>query len=340
MADQYDYRDSFYDDEQDLRYPPIVEAIVLRTLLYFAEVLYNKLWVVDPQLAMNRILISDVEAGSNVAIGDAIDAFRSINHQFPFTAYNVGEFEMRTDSFNNQTLALGLSYYPEIGSKARAYPAKFRMQFVSFFNTALDHKTAQTILGSESSSLTRLYAPIMFGNTEVSIPFDVNFEIANGSLAGQFEEYLVQNRIWDLVHNVEILYHEYILDTVTIGQVDNMYVSLGLEADVRQKAVFGTVQIPNPPIISSTSPLDNAISVPVNSAISITFSELMQYNTVSVSIYPQISYSKSWVNKTLTITPWTNLTASTEYTITVKAGALTAEDQPLADDYVFNFFTV
>lgn len=339
---EYDYKNHSYESLIGKRLPPVVEAIVERTIIYFAELLYSDLWALDPQKALNRILLSDVGAGTNVSLGDAIEYLKEgLNHRFPFTVYQIADPDPgRTSETNNQHAALGLEYFPEIGSKIATYPSRFEINFVSFFNRSLDYHAAYTLLGSEASSLTRLYAPIMFGDVEVEIPFDVSISITRGTLANAIEEWLVQNRIWGIVHTVKIDHYEYLLDNTNIYPVDNMFIRLAGQKTIRIPGEYGVGEVPDPLSVVSTYPEKGAIEIDPSTVISIEFSEPPIEESVVINVYPDTEYDIEFVDSYLNITPRTALSGQTRYDITVFKEAMQADEVPMLEDYEFSFFTI
>lgn len=343
--DGYDYRRLFYQIQQETTHPPIVEAIVRRMNIYIAEVLYKDLYASDTQAALDKILISDVEAGGSTSLGDAIDYFNSINHLYPFTAYNVTDPNPIFDNRHTVAAANGSIYCDELGAKIKTYPSEFNISFTTFYNSALDYQTGLTIIGGEEATLTRLYAPIYLGTTETLIPFDVNIEIAKGSYAYQFEEYLNMNKIWDLVHNIRISFFELFLDTDNIFQVDDMVFSLGDSSFAIDGDFVNSVSLPDAPIVveGSTVPVDGQTEVVVGTQIELAFSEVMIFDTLDYSILPDpgdvdILWDTSC--KVVTIQPRNDLQNATEYIFTLN-NIQSVENIDLAEPkpVVITFFT-
>lgn len=96
-----------------------------------------------------------------------------------------------------------------------------------------------------------------------------------------------------------------------------------------------------PPTVISVIPLDNATGVSVSSAISVTFSEIM--NTASAegvfSINPVVAGTFSWSGNTMTFTPSANLDQSKSYICTAGVGAKDAAGNALAIPYIWKFTT-
>jgi hypothetical protein len=77
-----------------------------------------------------------------------------------------------------------------------------------------------------------------------------------------------------------------------------------------------------PPTVGTVFPAENATDVPVSSTIIVEFSEAMNTSTITGSISPEVSGTRSWdtTNKILTVTLDTDLTSGTTYTVTIVSG--------------------
>src|SRR3990172_3595739 len=104
-----------------------------------------------------------------------------------------------------------------------------------------------------------------------------------------------------------------------------------------------------PPKVSSTSPVNNATGVAVDSEISATFSEGMNSSTINTSTFTlsdsdgnNISGTVSFdcCSTTATFTPSSNLAYATTYTAKITTGAEDQGGNPLAEDYLWTFTTV
>ena len=104
-----------------------------------------------------------------------------------------------------------------------------------------------------------------------------------------------------------------------------------------------------PPTVSSTSPVNNATGVAVDSEISATFSEGMNSSTINTSTFTlsdsdgnNISGTVSFdcCSTTATFTPSSNLAYATTYTAKITTGAEDQGGNPLAEDYLWTFTTV
>ncbi|UCE36812.1 MAG: VCBS repeat-containing protein [Thermoplasmata archaeon] len=100
---------------------------------------------------------------------------------------------------------------------------------------------------------------------------------------------------------------------------------------------------PIPPVISTTSPADDATNVALNTGISITFSEAMNRTATegAISISPDFVWGATWSpgDTSVTLTPSENLDIETEYTITLDTTAVSTDDLNLELSYEFSFTT-
>ena len=97
-----------------------------------------------------------------------------------------------------------------------------------------------------------------------------------------------------------------------------------------------------PPTVSSTSPTNAATGVAVNSAISVTFSEVMLPSTITNATFTLsggVTGTVAYSGTTATFTPSGNLAFSTTYTATISAGAKDAAGNALAAPYTWTFTT-
>src|SRR5665213_2411034 len=111
---------------------------------------------------------------------------------------------------------------------------------------------------------------------------------------------------------------------------------------------FRTVPAPTPPTVISTSPVNGATAVPINQAITATFSEAMNAATINattftvktaggVAVIGVVTYTAA--GSVATFTPATSLALSTVYTATITTGAMDLAGNALANNYVWTFTT-
>src|SRR5665213_2679452 len=111
---------------------------------------------------------------------------------------------------------------------------------------------------------------------------------------------------------------------------------------------FRTVPAPTPPTVISTSPVNGATAVPINQAITATFSEAMNAATINattftvktaggVAVIGVVTYTAA--GSVATFTPATSLAVSTVYSATITTGAMDLAGNALANNYVWTFTT-
>ena len=106
-----------------------------------------------------------------------------------------------------------------------------------------------------------------------------------------------------------------------------------------------TGPVATPPTVSSTTPVNLAIGVAVNAAISVTFSEAMDPLTVTTSTFTvkagltPVSGTVNYSGTVATFTPTVNFSSTTSYTATVTTGAKDLSGNALASNYVWGFTT-
>jgi hypothetical protein len=97
-----------------------------------------------------------------------------------------------------------------------------------------------------------------------------------------------------------------------------------------------------PPTISATNPANNATDVPVNAAVSATFSEAMDpatINTTTFVLNNGATGAVGYSGATATLTPSTNLRGGTVYTATITTGARDVAGNAVAQDHSWSFTT-
>ncbi|MCK4758219.1 MAG: Ig-like domain-containing protein, partial [Thermoplasmata archaeon] len=95
------------------------------------------------------------------------------------------------------------------------------------------------------------------------------------------------------------------------------------------------------PFVDSVSPLDGAENVPLDSVISVTFSEIVDQASVesAFSISPSITGIFSWNGTTMIFTPDLPLAFNTIYTVTIDENAMDRAGNHLAANYTWSFNT-
>jgi hypothetical protein len=102
------------------------------------------------------------------------------------------------------------------------------------------------------------------------------------------------------------------------------------------------------PSVSSTTPEDGAVDVPINRVVTANFSEAMSASTLNLLTFTLAAADATLVsgtvdlntaNRIATFTPDSNLAVNTTYTATVSTGAQDSSANGLADDFVWTFTT-
>lgn len=358
-----------YYEHPNRNLPDIVQCHVENIIYYLAAMLFKQEFIIDPKKAANRILISDVNSGSDISLGDAMEYFRSQFDYIPFVVYNVGTSLPPRDYGKSASHSLALQYIPELNCYLRAFPMEFEVQVVAFYNDALDHRRAIQTMGGEEAILTRLNTPMLFDNKEVNLPITLTFELDKGDLMGEFEQYLIKNRIWNFPFVIKCRYYEYILDDILsneeynqldpdyiyqlnkggksrIAKVNDLLLRIWGNYNKNNPVLLSSSYIPNPLTITSTTPKDQQKNVNKQSNIDITFSAPIQENTInstSVKVEPFFEV-ETYFDITSTILTLSPIAASgmlpnTEYSITIDTSVKDHNKQSLVENYSFTFKT-
>jgi hypothetical protein len=112
---------------------------------------------------------------------------------------------------------------------------------------------------------------------------------------------------------------------------------------------FRTVPAPTPPAVIATVPVNGATVVPINQALSATFSEAMNPATIDATTFTlktttggaSVTGTVTYVaaGSVATFTPAASLAPTTEYTATITTGAMDLEGNALVQNYVWTFTT-
>jgi len=133
--------------------------------------------------------------------------------------------------------------------------------------------------------------------------------------------------------------------TITTGAQDTT--GIGLTANYVW--TFRTVPAPTPPTVISTTPANNAASVPINQKILATFSEAMNSGTINettftltapggVAVAGTVTYLAA--GSIATFSPNTDLNPNTTYVATITTGAQDLLGIEIANNYIWTFTTV
>lgn len=348
MAERY-YAPSAYS-------PLFIKAITDRFLIYFCQLLYADDYAADPQLALKRMIISDIGAGNTVIVGDSVEKYQDSFAELPFTGYNPDTMDEIAERVNTKA-AVGTFFAEDLGFFVAAWPMKFQIQTVSFFGTAADYWRAYSIATLDKVTLTRWKAPLIVNGNTYEMTVTINMEISKGSYAGAFEEFLRQQDIWDLVINFTFDFVEFKVfdDAVAnagtefaVYPIDELIAYLAKENQEGEEMSRGqlTVNDSTEPEVVSTTPVADATAIAVTDPVVIVFNVPMFIHSVrdSLSIIPAKAVDLVWSNgdKTLTIVPrGAGWNPATLYTIDLVAessfgGPL---EHPLDKDLVLKFTT-
>lgn len=342
------------------KFPSVVEYHIDNILLYISSLIFYKDFVIDPQKAYNRILISDVNAGANVSIGDAIQFMKSMNGQFPFAVYNITDWKESEYGKSAPVTNYQLLYVPEIDSYVRAYPMEVETMWIVFYTDANDYRLALTMLGGENSTLGRLFTKINFFNVEVNLPTDLYFEFSKGSYYNEFEQYLQFGKIFDITFSLRFRYYEYILDGVQVDDIRKIIKIRGEYYPISKVDNFifrlfnnestddplAEVTIENRLEIQYTDPSNNLNNVPLDKEITIKFNKainpenISEYVIINPSFDMNIYYNTNYDMLHIRVVDNGFLLPNTKYTVKLKKDIKDWLGVTLLDDYEFSFYTI
>lgn len=338
--------------------PLYVKAVVDRFRIYICELLYGTDYAVDPAATIfNKTIIADIGAGNPNMVGEAVEQHLDTFSNPPFTTYAPEAVEEILEKANTAA-AIGTFYCPDIPAYVAAWPMKFSIQTVSFFGTSADYWRAMSILTYEKITLSRLKVPVLINGNPVDITATLGYQISKGSYAGAFEEYLRQQDLWDLVVTFTLEYYELrifhdaanTLPQPAFGEfvvypIDEMILRLNRENQQGDLIIQENLIVATLVEVTSTSPIEAAAAVPVNTPVVINFSLPMVPESVenSLSIIPFRKCDLAWSSNdtVLTLTPrqgWLNNTAyKIDLVAETSVGGL--HQHPLEEDLLLNFTT-
>ena len=358
-----------YYTEPNRNIPNVFESHVGTIIDHVAATLFTNEFIKDRQKAYDRILLSDVNSGNTIIIGDAYQFFQSMNNNYHFVAYNIGSVSIPSDYGISQSHTIGNQYLEELDAYVRTYPMDFEIQFVAFFNDSLDNRKAMSLIQSNAFGLTRLYTKVMFDDIQVKLPINLKVQIDKGELQYELEQYLIQNRIWNFNFTYTGRYYEYLFDELILpnNTEKNVYDVTGIyddtdeginrntqKVDVVEINVFGetrdvlldTSNLPNELKVLSTNPIDKSINVSLGSTISITFNKAIIPDSFieSFSIIPNIEceiyYSVNYKIANIKPTNILGFDSKKTYKINISKNLIDEDKINLFDDYNFSFTTI
>lgn len=339
--------------KSDTNYLYVQKAIVERLQLFVTKMLYP-----DESFAVakKRFILANFESGDEVAVRKSVEYFKNPQAQFPFTAYNVGEEEEIDDQRDGSNWATGGIYYSKtFNAYVKTIPAKLMITMMSFFSNPHDYFQARSRIYDTTSTLTRLWCPIVVNELETQFPIDIAIPCQKGSLAFSFEEHLRIGNIYNLQHDHDIFFHYFMINPsnihnnytpLVIRNVDDIELSLytSRQDETRDRAMFVESAIsPAIPVVSAIAPENGEESFDKTSPIILSFSVAMNETSVELALQftPFISADLVWNESStqLMIDPVDSLLASTEYTISLSTNAVSVNNVPIEEDFELVFTT-
>ena len=322
-------------------FPQIIKAVGEAMREWMAGVFYGE---EDLEDALDRIMIADIGGSEESAIRQATSDFGT-NQNYPFTAYNFGEYETVLERRNNNASST-LAYSSALDSLVSAVPIKQEFLAITFTNNPNDEERVKKILFEQSYNFTMLYAPVTLNGVEYDYPVKIEFIPSKGNYSFAFSEYLRVNKIFDVSHNFNLFFYDLILDTDTFP-IDEMTANLeekspiddDLNSTVGSKDYVKT----DMPEISVSDPVNEAVDVPVENSIILTFNVTMDESYVNgaYTLDPYFEHDRLWDedSKILILNPKENLTSGTLYTIEIDDTARAFYVHDVIDEYELTFTT-
>lgn len=327
-----------YYDITDTSYPPIIIALMERLRYYYCQLLYP-----DETYAVSKRKFIRTDIGS-FAVRDNVQVFNLSNARFPFTAWTFGDPEINLDVYNRYA-DTGKYYEPELLCMVDMKPIRLQIPMVTFYNTGYDWFRGLTLLSELQTSSPVLNVPIEVNNIETTFPVRLQIEdVAKGNYAWEFESQLVTGKIQDITHYTNVFYHDFTVDT-QVNPVDNIEVFLaGYSGENRNDNISldsGTVV--TTPAVTTTTPVDDATSIAVDSNITINFNVSMDEDSVIsyLDIYPYVWYDYAFNanSDSVILDPIDDLQSGVLYTVTIDGDAVSGDGVNIGDDYDFSFTT-
>jgi len=344
LAEQYYKAQDF-----DLNFPKVVFSIVEAIKVYICAVLYPK---EEYRLSQKRFILADFTGGDDAAIRKSIEQFKTTQARFPFTAYGIWDNNITVGKSSYKAKS-GRYYSSLYEAYVKAYPCQIVIPMVSFFANPHDYERAFQLLYNESVIATRINVPLYINEKLVYVPINIEYAIAKGSFAGQFDEHLKIGNIWGLSHNLTISFHYFHVNAndqhgnnLRIAPVDNMYANFYSfnNPDYRDNPELLDTIVSYPlPDISVSSPIEDATNVSRTADVVINFSTAMNEDSVkeNIDFVPFIDARFVWndASTILNLHLAENLLASTAYEITIAKEANSVGSQNLEENFVLQFTT-
>lgn len=339
----------YYDEVIIGEYIPYVYlAIVERLQIYFCGLFYPD---EDFEESKKRFILADFVGGGNeTAIRNSIEAYKTSQGKFPFTAYNIDDDE--PVEYKSLTHLTGQFYDKELDCYIASVPAYLNISMMTVYTTEYDYFIGTSKLMYDLAALTRLEVPIVVNDKETFFEIDIDMDVTKGDLAFAHQEQKDKGSLFNISHNCKIKFPYLILSQrgfvsddgkqkpVPVYPVDNMILSL---KNMKDKSVIDVLNVNVIPEVLSSTPSNNATNVNSTSTIEINFNTSMNEASVisSMDIVPEIWGTKEWNDSgtTLAITPYDSMNANTEYNIFISKQAQNFLTHPLKSDFELKFTT-
>ena len=335
----------------NIHYPYAHQSVLERVILYFTTMIYPDLTYTE---ARKRFILADVSDDAN-SVRRSIDAFKTSNGQFPFTAYNISDDAPL--SYKSHYQVSGNAYSSLVGAYISFIPMLLTIPMTTFYTTPHDFWRGMTLFAQDESCLTRMDVPVTLNGVLCSMTIDLNYTTERGQLAFDVEQQFAVGKLFPVIHTVDIKCSYIVLnmenDPTTgnpnqpkvIYHVDDIITKLyqlSNESNLDQNTLLDTKHSPSIPSITSV-PFNNATNVLTSSTIVLTFDVAMNESTVITNLdmvpYCDKDMSFDMASKVLTITLRSPLTVSTEYEILINTSAKSCDGIYLEEDYSLIFTT-
>lgn len=243
------------------------------------------------------------------------------DNPFTFTYFiNVGSAKILLTPYNINT-TLFYDGIKMINVNVSDFAGNYNESWLVFTIDSTD--PVITLLYPQNGSIIKSGIDIEIDIMDLNIAY-ANYSINNGNFSDLLSSMIIETMDWVAGYNsVEIFAIDKSGNNVTASftfYVDN-----------------------TPPQITSSKPDQDKKGVLVDSAIEITFNELMDKASFgnAITIDPHINFTIKWSadNLTLIITPIGNFSNVTKYTVTINTNATDIAGNPLAADFVLKFTT-
>lgn len=334
--------DTRYYKFPSLNYPSAILAMTYRMLVHVCEVLYkNEIAVTDIDTVMaKRLVKADIDSGSTISLGDAIEQLKTNRIGLPFTAYTIGGHEFFQDLWTYHGAA-GLSSDYTYSEKVSVWPIQIPVLFFSFFDNPHDYFRALSILSKQIAiTATRLEVPYFDKIKNETFVFyaDVAIEIVPGEYPFKYESQKSQYEVWDLSHAYTVTMYDMYFDNENFYPIETA--SLYLKSSIDE--LLGTTITTTIPSILSSNINDGDTGVSLTQDITIEFSENMAPATLIYQVLPYQSITTSWNSDCtiLTIHPYGDWNTGVEYSFTIFRTIESSYYMQMKEDYSINFTTV